>query len=76
MSDGGETCRGSPGAVTVHPLGQVPSEYLYVVNRKGEQVSEAVRVVNNSEASVEGEMAMVQQLQWENNQLTKEMAEI
>jgi hypothetical protein len=75
MSDGGETRRGTPQLVTVQELGQVPSQYFYVINREGQQVREGVRVTNG-EPTIEGEMAMVQQLQWENNRLTNEMAEM
>jgi hypothetical protein len=66
LAYGGETGRGTPEGVTVNALGQVPSEYLYVINRDGEQVREAVRV-SNGEATIKGEMAIVEQLRWENH---------
>ena len=77
MSDGGDTRRGSPGGMVVAELGQVPSRYLYLVNRDGKQVTGGVRVDNGERAiRKETDSGDVDDLRRENMQLMTEMAEM
>lgn len=76
MSDGEEGPRGSPQQLTVPELGQVPSQYVYLMNRDGTQVTGGVRVDDGERTMRESESGVVQDLQRENIRLMKEMAEM
>src|SRR6202790_2863115 len=77
MSDGRDSGQGSPGGTVVDELGQVPSRYVYLINRDGKQVSGGVRV-SDGERMVrrESESGNVKDLQRENIRLLAQMAEM
>lgn len=77
MSDGGETGRGRPGGTAVAELGQVPSRYVYLLNRDGKEVTGGVRV-DNGERVIGGESdsGVMEDLRRENRGLMMEMAEM
>jgi hypothetical protein len=73
VSDEGETGRGSPAGVMVPELGQVPSRYMYLVKRDGEEVTGGVRVEEGGTTMRESDSGVLERLQRENEQLMKEM---